>query len=83
MSSLIVFSIEQYSTFTLTNKKVGLWDLWGRWERREGGGASAAVAPPPPKSLAFVNYFFTLEEFILVVASWVIMTRLRDIGRFL
>ena len=55
MSSLIVFSREQYSTFTLTNKKVGLWNLWGRWGR---GGASAPVAPPLNTSLAFVNYFF-------------------------
>ena len=46
-------------------------------------GASAPVAPPLPTSLAFVNYFFTLEEFILTVASWVIMARWRDIERFL
>ena len=41
----------------------------GEVGKKGGGGASAAVAPPLPKSLAFVNYFFTLEEFILVVAS--------------
>ena len=50
---------------------------------RGGGGASAPVAPPLPTRLAFVNYFFTLEEFILTVESWVIMARWRDIERFL
>ena len=54
---------------------------WGGGERE--GGASAPVAPPLPTSLAFVNYFFTLEEFILTVASWVIMARWRDIEIFL
>ena len=56
MSSLIVFSIEQYATFTLMNKKVYM-DLWNLW-RRGGGVASASVAPPLPTGLAFVNDFF-------------------------
>ena len=51
------------------------------WKGR--GVASAPVAPPLPTSLASVNYFFTLEEFILTVASWVILVRWRDIERFL
>ena len=35
---------------------------------RGKGGASAPVASPLPMGLAFVNDFFTIEEFMLVVA---------------